>query len=187
MGGVMTYDSTMQIGEDVKQDNNSGLSYITYDKYLRGVDGAVRSGFAAPVASFNTYLDGRKVELSANYTDAAYFEILDLDFIAGMPYNAPQVTAGERVVVLSDHAARDYFGHARAELIGQELPIGEKDYRIIGIVSGRGRVPQAWQPTCSCRSRRRGRSTSTLNLTWAGAWPSSSRIAPSAGTESKPV
>lgn len=138
VGGVMTYDSTMQIGEEVSQDNNGMLSYMLYDKHLRDLDGTIQSSYAAPTADFNTYLNGRKVELSANYTDAQFFEILNFDFVAGAPYNASQVEASERVVVLSDYAARDYFGHARSELIDRRLPVGEKDYRIVGIVKRPG-------------------------------------------------
>ena len=138
--GVMVYDSTMQIGEETNQDNNSSVGYYAYDNHLRNVEGAVNSSYAAPSADFNTYLDGRKVELSANYTDAQYFEILNFEFLAGSPYNDAQVKSAERVLVLSDHAARDYFGNASAALIGESMPIGEQDYRIVGLVRRPGTI-----------------------------------------------
>ena len=134
VGGVMTYDSTLQVGEDTDQDNNSGLGYYLYDNFLRDLDGAERVSYAAPSANFNVYLDGRKVELAANYTDAAYFEILDFEWVAGGAYTPTQVAEAERVAVLSDEAAREYYGRASVDLLGESMPIGEKDYRIVGIV-----------------------------------------------------
>ena len=133
--GRMLYDSTLEIGEQTTSDNNSGLSYYLYDRFMRDVDGARLGSFSSPSASFNVYLDGRKVELAANYTDAAYFQLLDFRWVAGGPYNAQQVAAGERVAVLSDRAAREYYGRADAELLGRELPVGEHDYRVVGVVA----------------------------------------------------
>jgi len=124
--GRMVYDSTMQIGENTAQDN--------YDNMLRGLDGAQLQSYSAPTADFNTYLDGRKVELAANYTDAEYFQVFNFEWIAGAPYNSTQVQAGEQLVVMSDDAAIDYFGKADASLIGEDLPIGEKNYRIAGLL-----------------------------------------------------
>jgi len=134
VSGTMRYDTTLQIGEEVSQDNNSMTSYYLYDNFLRNLDGVERSAFAAPTADFNTYLDGRKVELAANYTDADYFKIFDFKWLAGQAYNATQVEAGEAAVVMSDVAALDYFGRADADLIGEALPVGERTYRVVGIV-----------------------------------------------------
>ena len=133
--GVTTYDSTLQVGEEQQADRTSGVGYYLFDRYLREVDGAERVTYASPSASFDAYLDGRKVMLSANYTDAAYWEVFDYEFVAGAPYTREDVAAGAPRIVVSDAAARDYFGEASERLVGEPLIIGDDRFVIAGIVA----------------------------------------------------
>ncbi len=132
--GRMVYDSTEQIGERQQGNSNGGLSYYVYDAHLRNLEGVALSTHTNPTPTFDAYLDGRKVTLSANYTDADYWRLFDFRFVAGRPFSAEQVVSGERVAVLSARAAEDYFGTADATVVGRTMDLGEDEFRVIGIV-----------------------------------------------------
>lgn len=132
--GVMKYDSTLQIGEETQSDNNSALSYHLYDKYLRNLASAENQTFMAPSGTFDSYLGGRKVTFSANYTDAAFWEVLDYEFLEGAPYTKEDVAAGSSKIVMARRAALNYFGTDDASLIGKELVLGDKTLTITGLV-----------------------------------------------------
>lgn len=133
--GRMEYDSTLQVGEEVTSDNNSGLGIHLYETYLQDVESAVNQTFNAPAITFDSYLSGRKVTLSGNYTDAQYWTVLDYTFLHGRPYTREEFTAGAKVVVLADEAAVEYFGTAGPELIGRNIELGDARYEIVGILA----------------------------------------------------
>ena len=134
LAGVMTYDSTMSVNEEVTSDQNSPLGFYLFDRHLRDVDGADAVTFTVPSYSYDTYLDGRKVTFNASLTDAAYWDIFDYSFLAGGPYGEVDVEGGVRKVVLTESSAIEYYGRATADLIGGELPLADSRYEVVGIV-----------------------------------------------------
>ncbi len=133
--GTMEYDSTAQIGENVQSDNNSGVAFYLYERHLLDLDGVEHRCYMAPSGSFDTYLDGRKVTLDVNYTDAGFWDIFDYEFVHGQAYSAQEVGEGARQAVLTDKAAENYFGEVTASLLGRELVLGDQMYTVAGIVA----------------------------------------------------
>ena len=135
VAGVMTYDSTMQIGENTESDNNSQLAIHLYNTMLQDMPGAVSQTYNAPAARFDSYLDGRKVSFAGNFTTSDYWEVFDYEYLFGQPYSEEDVTAGALKAVLTEKAADDYFGYVNATLIGKKLPLADKTFTISGIVA----------------------------------------------------
>ena len=133
--GRMVYDTTEQIGEQQRGSSTGGVSHWLYDKYMRGLAGVATSSHAAPGVTFDAYLDGRKVTFAGTATDADFWRIFDYEFLAGGPFNAEQVAGGAQVTVLSAAAAREYFGVADASVVGRTLPLGDDDFRVVGVVA----------------------------------------------------
>ncbi len=133
--GSMRYDSTAQIGERSISDSYSRISVDLYNERLVDLPGAVTQSFTAPGLSFDTYLDGRKVNFTGNYADAAFYRVLDFQFTAGGPFTEADVKGAALKVVITEHAAEEYFGKHDASLIGQPLEIADKRFTICGIVA----------------------------------------------------
>ena len=135
VNGAMVYDSTLQIGERQEGNTIFGLDYYLFDNHLRDLSEVESSSHSIPVGNVDIYIDGRKVVLNTNYTDANYWRILDFDFIEGQPYTQEQVAAGAYVVVLNDAAALAYFGEVSDGVIGQSITLGDDEYTVSGIVA----------------------------------------------------
>lgn len=134
VAGKMRYDSTLQIGEEVQSDNNSGLSILLYNSLLLDMPGAISQTYNAAAARFDSYLDGRKISFEGNFTTHDYWDVFDYPFLHGRPYSQEEVTAGALKVVLNEKAAIEYFGYSDASLIGKPLPLADQTYTITGII-----------------------------------------------------
>ena len=50
----------------------------------------------SPNSNIDGYLDGRKVTFITYYTDEAYWEIFDFDFVYGLPFGTEDVVQGNK-------------------------------------------------------------------------------------------
>ena len=65
-------------------------------------------------------------------TDANFWQVYDFDFVSGHPFTAEDVEAANRVIIIDEPTAHTFFGNESA--LGQELLIGFKPTRVIGVV-----------------------------------------------------
>ena len=65
-------------------------------------------------------------------TDANFWQVYDFDFVSGHPFTAEDVEAANRVIIIDEPTAHTFFGNESA--IGQELLVGFKPTRVIGVV-----------------------------------------------------
>ncbi|WP_367393009.1 ABC transporter permease [Lewinella sp. LCG006] len=131
--GLMTYDSTYEIGEAVNSTSISNPSYKFLDDYLRDLDGVSQYTFFSPGHDFNVFLENRKISVAAIYTDDPYWEIFDFHFTNGAPFGASHLRDASQVAVMTSKLAREYFGDEE-KAINQEIEIGNRSYRVIGLV-----------------------------------------------------
>lgn len=133
MDGLMVYDSTYEIGEAVNSTSVSSPSFKFLDDHLRNVEGVSKYSFYSPGHDFNVFLENRKLSVAAIYVDAPYWEIFDFNFIAGAPFGATHLRDASQVAVMTGKLAREYFGEEE-KAINQEIEIGNRSYRIVGLV-----------------------------------------------------
>jgi putative ABC transport system permease protein len=81
----------------------------------------------------SAYVNNKKIAINQKYTNAAYWDVLDYDFLEGRPYNQKQVNDGERVTVISEDTKIAYFGNVPS-VVGQYIEADNIKYRVIGVV-----------------------------------------------------
>lgn len=134
VNNLAVYDTTITFEDDVVSTSNNPMSYKFVDKNLRDLKEVSDYAFFDPGPQVDGYLEGRKFSFDAYYTTASYWEVFDFDFIAGSPFNIEDEKSANKVVVLTDKAAKEYFGVADASVIDKEMLLGKEIFRVKGLV-----------------------------------------------------
>jgi putative ABC transport system permease protein len=66
------------------------------------------------------------------YTNAAWWDVLQYDFLEGKPYGQPEIGSSERVAVISESTKKKYFGDVAA--VGKCIEVDNIQYRVTGVV-----------------------------------------------------
>jgi putative ABC transport system permease protein len=90
-------------------------------------------GISSNSSGTNTYINGKKIAVSYKYTNAAYWDILEYDFLEGKPFNKAQVDDAEKVAVISEDMKNEYFGDIPS-VTGKFIEADNVKYRVIGVV-----------------------------------------------------
>jgi putative ABC transport system permease protein len=83
----------------------------------------------------NTYINNKKLSLQIKYTNAAYWEVLQYEFLEGKPYTRKEIDNAEKMAVISDDTRDDYFGEG-VPAVGKYIEVDNAAYRVIGVVRG---------------------------------------------------
>jgi len=134
VNGIVAYDTikveTPIIGEHTNY-SNSGVSLdFAKEKFQKMSSPELVSIFS--VAGIETYPRGQRLAFGATYTDDVYWNILDFEFIEGKPYGINEVENQARVIVISEPAAKEYFGQADSYL-GKTLVWGTNSFEVVGV------------------------------------------------------
>lgn len=120
--------------ESGPQSMNSGaLSFYYLDRYVKTLKRPVKISISSRPESTNTYVNNKKITVNYKYTDAAYWEVLDYDFLEGKPFTAQQLANGERVAVISESLKKEYFGNMPS-VVGQYIEADDVRYRVSGVM-----------------------------------------------------
>lgn len=82
----------------------------------------------------SAYVNNKKIAINQKFTNAAYWEVLDYDFLEGKPFNQQQVINGERVAVISEDIKNAYFGNVPS-VVGKYIEADNVKYRVTGVVT----------------------------------------------------
>lgn len=133
MDGRMAYDSTFTIGENVSSTSISQFSYDFVTKHLDNIETSENHSFFSGGHTFDVFLDNRKLNIEALYVDEDYWNLFDFDFVDGDPFSGGHVRDASPVAVITTDLADRYFGSSD-EALGQEVELGSRLYRVIGLV-----------------------------------------------------
>lgn len=134
LDGQPAYDSTFTIGKKRQSSySSSSISYSFLDRYMRDLPGAEAHSFFCSDTRFDIFVNGKKLNFKALYSDASYWDIFDFHFLAGRPFQAAEVDRQVPVAVLSRKASVDYFG-TTDQVIGRSIEVDGKQLEVIGIV-----------------------------------------------------
>ena len=131
--GAMVYDSTMEIGERQRSMSRSQLSFYLFDEVIGDVQGAQRRSATVPYLSYSIFKNNKKLQLGGMGVDAEYWEIFDFEFIEGSGISQQDFDNSKQVVVITEEAARDYFGK-ESGVLGEEMVLEKKRYEVIGVI-----------------------------------------------------
>jgi putative ABC transport system permease protein len=113
--------------------NGGALSFYFIDHYIGSLKIPVKIALSSRFRGTNTYVNNKKIALNYKYTNAAYWDVLDYEFLEGKPYTTQQVANGERVAVISEDIKKTYFGDVTS-VVGKYIEADNVQYRVCGVV-----------------------------------------------------
>jgi putative ABC transport system permease protein len=121
--------------EEVGKGNmNSGeLSFYFLDHYAKSLKTPVKIAVCSGFSGTNTYINNKKIAVNYKYTDAAYWDVLEYDFLEGKAFNSKQVDNAEKIAVISEDMKSEYFGDVPS-VIGKYIEADNVKYRVCGVV-----------------------------------------------------
>ena len=149
--GSTRIDSSYTLEEGGQNNASGSVSFHLLDQNLRQLDKIESYTFFSPYTNLNAFTDNGRIGLLAYHVDEGYFDVFDHRPLYGEVLNSADVSGANQVVVMTDRAARDYFGELSDDLIGRELTVGDRTYRLKGIVPkprsfGRGTLGDIYLP-----------------------------------------
>jgi len=112
---------------------SAGLSYYFLDHFTKNLKTPINIAISSGANGTNTYVNNKKIAVRYKYTNAAYWDILEYDFLEGKPFNKQQVDNAEKVAVISQDIKNEYFGD-EASVVGRYFEADNVKYRVIGVV-----------------------------------------------------
>lgn len=134
VSGQMQIDSTFEINDNIRSTSNASLSYFMADSQLRDLDNVEEYSIFSTGHTFDLFVNEIKLPFEAIYADENYFNVFDFIFIDGQAWTPQDVEQQAPVAIITEQGALEYFGTSEG-LVGKEIEIEKKHYRIIGIVN----------------------------------------------------
>ncbi len=123
-----------RMSEVGKGNMNSGqVSFYFLNHYTGSLKVPVKLAISSGFNGTNTYVNNKKIALNYKYTNAAYWDVLEYDFLEGKAFNKQQVDNAEKVAVISEDMKREYFGDVPT-VVGLYIEADNVKYRVIGVV-----------------------------------------------------
>ncbi len=113
--------------------NGTALSFYFFSHYASTIKGMEKISISSRFNGTNTYVNNKKIALNYKYTNDAFWDVLDFDFIEGKPYSKQQVDNGELVTVISEDIKKAYFGDVLS-VVGKYIEADNVKYRVSGVV-----------------------------------------------------
>ena len=110
----------------------AGSSYYFLDRYVKNLKTPEKMSFYSLPTTISTFLEDKKVNLERKFTDAAFWDVMEFDFIEGRGYTEEEFKNGQHIAVISQSFKELMFGQESA--LGKEVRIGLGKYQVIGVV-----------------------------------------------------
>jgi len=112
---------------------NGPGSYYYFDRYVNTMKTPEKIGISSFFVPTNAYVNNNKLVINIKYTNEAFWEVLQYQFIEGKPYTQQQIESGEFVAVISEDTRNEYFGTGSAA-VGKYIETDNVKYRVTGVV-----------------------------------------------------
>ena len=124
---MLYYKKSQEKSTENEQTSSSSVGL----KLAQRIAGLTTEGYADSYP-FRRAGEQRELTRFVLGTDANFWQVYDFDFVSGHPFTAEDVEAANRVIIIDEPTAHTFFGNESA--IGQELLVGFKPTRVIGVV-----------------------------------------------------
>ena len=115
-----------------KGGSTSPVSFYFLNRYVSQLKEPEAMSFYSLFSTVNTYVNDKKVEMDLKYTDAAFWEVMEFQFVEGRPYQETEVKQRQPVAILNREVKEKIFGAESA--VGKEIELHNEKYRVIGVV-----------------------------------------------------
>src|ERR1700722_16264283 len=124
----------VRMEEEGKGDMSSGSpSYYFLEHFTKNLKTPINIAISSNSSGTNTYVNNKKIAVSYKYTNAAYWDILEYDFVEGKAFDKQQVDNAEKVAVITQDMKNEYFGDV-SSVIGKYIEADNVKYRVTGVV-----------------------------------------------------
>jgi putative ABC transport system permease protein len=128
------YVMFMEQRNEKKGFRNSGPpSFSFLNNYIAPMKTPERVSIASLFSATNTYVNNKKLVINVKYTNDAFWDVMEFDYVEGKPYNAAQINNAEKVTVISEDTRNSYFGDG-VDAVGKYIETDNELYRVIGVV-----------------------------------------------------
>lgn len=133
----MLFIQMMAFSDTARQSfMSSPMAFNFATKYVKSLKTPENVSISSFLGSSNAYVGNAKVELKTKFTDAAFWEIMQFDFLEGKPFNDSNILNGEHVAVITDKFKKEYFDNTNDPVVGEDIEIESIHYKVIGVVKG---------------------------------------------------
>ena len=116
-----------------ENSSSGGLSYYFLDHFTKNLKTPINIAISSGSNGTNTYVNNKKIAVNYKYTNAAYWDILEYDFLEGKAFTKQQVDNAEKVAVISEDMKNKYFGDVPS-VVGKYIEADNVKYRVAGVV-----------------------------------------------------
>lgn len=116
------------------QGHMSGpASYYFLEHYVASLKTPAKVSISTFFSATNAYVNNKKLVVNMKFTNQAFWEVMQYQFLEGKPYNQQQIDNGERLAVITEDTRKAYFGDVTS-VIGKYIETDNIQYRISGVV-----------------------------------------------------
>ncbi|MEJ7557714.1 MAG: FtsX-like permease family protein [Pedobacter sp.] len=113
--------------------NRSDVSYYFLDHYVSKLKNVYKIAISSGPKSSNAYVNNKKLVIAYKYTNAAYWDVLEYNFLEGKPFSQREIDNAELITVISKETKEAYFGNS-GPVVGKYISADNINYRVIGVV-----------------------------------------------------
>ncbi|HMI05153.1 MAG TPA: ABC transporter permease [Pedobacter sp.] len=115
--------------------NGSSMSLNFIKRYISTLKKPEKIAFYTFGRTANAYVNNKKINVEFKYTNDAYWDVAEYDFLEGKSYTKQQLDNAERVTVISERTKKAYFGDLD-KVAGKFIELDNVNYRVVGVVKG---------------------------------------------------
>jgi putative ABC transport system permease protein len=113
--------------------NGGEPSFYFLNNYVLKLKTPEMVAICSSPASSNAYVNNKKLKLDIMFTNRAFWDVMEFEFIEGKPYTQQQILNGEFVSVINEDTRDAYFGQG-VKAVGKYIESDNIQYRVIGVV-----------------------------------------------------
>jgi putative ABC transport system permease protein len=113
------------------RDNMAGYGFL--DRYVRNLPRAEKVSVFSMFSAGYSYRNGERIQSWMKYTDGAYWEILEFNFLEGGPFTADDDRNANPVAVINEATRRKFFDNEPA--VGKTIEVDGQRFRVVGVVA----------------------------------------------------
>jgi len=134
VNGAMVYDTTSFKHESAGSSiSTNSVSRSMFQDYYSDLKSASNRTVYSTDREFDIFKNNTKIGISANYTDANFWEVFDFNFIEGQGFSEHDFKQEAQKAVISEVLAMKYFGRING-IVGNEIEVDGRNYSIVGVV-----------------------------------------------------
>lgn len=109
-------------------------SYWYFEQYVRGMKTPEAVSLVSMPVPHVIYQGSQKIRTQLKYVDAAFWQVMQFDFLDGTPITPERYQQADPVAVISRHVRDEYFANETESVVGKTISVNQQKLRIVGVV-----------------------------------------------------